>query len=98
MPSRRLSPRTALDVALSATVTSNLLVTDPLPVIAQLRALAGEDLELLAQVAGLCSGWYESEETRPLCDALAADIEGAGPWVQLGRERRARGVHGAPRD
>jgi len=98
MPSRRLNPRTAVDVALSATITRNLLATDPGPVIAQLRALAGADVELLAQVAGLCSGYYESAETAPLCDALAAEIEGAGPWVQVGRERRARGVHGAPRD
>jgi hypothetical protein len=98
MPSRRLSPRTKLDVALSATITRNLLVEDPSPVIAQLRALAGEDVELLAQVAGECSGYYDSQETRPLCDALAAEIEGAGPRVMVGRERRARGVHGPPRD
>lgn len=98
MPSRRLSPRMALDVALSATITRNLLVDDPGPVLAELRALAGDDHELLAQVAGLCAGWYESPETITLCAALAAEIEGAAPWVQIGRERRSRGTHGAPRD
>ncbi|WP_144785486.1 hypothetical protein [Microbacterium sp. BH-3-3-3] len=97
MPSRRLTARAALDVALSATITRNLLVKDPRPVLAELRALGGDDLELLAEVAGTCSGYYEGEHRQALCDALAAEIEGAGPWVQVGRERRSRGVHGAPR-
>jgi hypothetical protein len=97
MPSRRLSPRATLDVALSATITRNLLVDDPGPVLAELRALAGDDHELLAEVAGTCSGYYEGEHRQALCDALAAEIEGAGPWVEIGRERRSRGTHGAPR-
>ncbi|REC97288.1 hypothetical protein DEU35_3053 [Microbacterium sp. AG157] len=98
MPSRRLSPRTALDVALSAAVTRNLLTNDPGPVLDELRQIAGDDHDLLAQVAGTCAGWYESPETITLCAALAAEIEGANPWVQVGRERRSRGTHGAPRD
>lgn len=96
MPSRRLSPRRALDVALSAVVARNLLTNDPGPVIDELRALAGDDHELLAEVAGTCSGWYESPETLVLCAALAAEIEGAAPWVQVGRRRGSRGVHGGP--
>ncbi|MCM3614522.1 hypothetical protein M3672_08725 [Microbacterium enclense] len=98
MPSRRLSPRTSLDVALSAAVTRNLLTNDPGSVLDELRQIAGDDHELLAQVAGLCAGWYESPETITLCAALAAEIDGTGPWVQVGRERRSRGTHGAPRD
>lgn len=96
MPSRRLSARVALDVALSAVCTRNMLTRDPAPVIAELRALAGDDHELLAEVAGLCSGYYEGEHEKALCDALASQIDGAAPWVQLGRQRRARGVHGGP--
>jgi hypothetical protein len=84
-------------VSLSATITRNLFVRDPAPVIAQLRALAVEEDELLAQVAGTCSGYYEGKHHMALCDALAAEIEGAAPWVEVGRERRSRGVHGAPR-
>jgi hypothetical protein len=63
----------------------------------ELRALAGTEVELLAEVAGTCAGYYKSAQTAPLCDALAAEIEGAGAWVQVGRERRSRGNHGAPR-
>lgn len=97
MPSRRLSPRRALDVALSATITRNLLTNNPGPVLDELRALAGDDHELLAQVAGTCAGWYESPETITLCAALAAEIDGAGLWVQVHRERRSRCSHGALR-
>lgn len=86
-----------LDVQLSAVCTRNMLTRDPDPVIAELRALAGDDLELLAQVAGRVSGWYESPETMPLCAALVDQIEGAAPWAQVSRERRTRGVHGGPR-
>jgi hypothetical protein len=97
MPSRRLSPRTALDVALSATITKNLLATDPGPVIVELRAMAGPEVELLAEVAGTCAGYYEGEHRMALCAALAAEVEGASLWVQVGRERRSKGIHGAPR-
>lgn len=85
-----------LDVQLSATITRNLRTDDPAPVIAELRRLAGDDHDLLAEVAGLCSGYYEGEHEKALCDALASEVDGAAPWVQLGRQRRARGVHGGP--
>ena len=98
MPSRRLTARTALDVALSATITRNLLTNDPGPVLDELRALAGGDHELLAEVSGRCSGYYQGEHRQALCAALAAEIEGAAPWVEIGRERRSRGTHGAPRN
>ncbi len=86
-----------LDVQISATCTRNLLTQDPAPVIEELRTLAGEDVELLAQVAGRVSGWYESPETMTLCAALVDQIEGAARWAQASRERRSRGTHGAPR-
>lgn len=96
MPSRRLSPRTALDVAMSAVVTRNLRTNNPEPVLDELRALAGGDHELLAEVAGLSVGYYRDEQSAALCDLLEAEVDGAEPWVQLGRQRRARGVHGHP--
>ncbi len=97
MPSRRLSARVALDVALSATITRSLLTADPAPIIAELRALAGNDRELLAQVAGTCAGYYRGPHTETLCAALEAEIVGAAAWVPLGQERRSAGIHGAPR-
>lgn len=96
MPSRRLSPRTALDVAMSAAVTRDLRTNNPGPVLDALRALAGEDHELLAEVCGLVVGYYRDEQCAALCDLLEAEVEGVAPWVQLGRQRRARGVHGGP--
>lgn len=97
MPSRRLSPRTMLDVALSAAISRSLLTRDPDPVIAELRALAGDDVELLAQVAGGCAGWYEAPQTAVMCAALVDQIAGAASWAQAARERRSQSVHGAPR-
>lgn len=96
VPSRRLSPRTALDVGMSAVVTRNLRTSDPAPVLDELRALAGEDHELLAEVCGLTIGYYRDELCAPLCDLLEAEVDGVAPWVQLGLQRRTRGVHGGP--
>lgn len=83
---------------MTATITRNLLTNDPEPVVTELRALAGDDVVLLAQVAGRVAGFYDSPYTHTLCAALAAEIEGADAWVPLGRERRSAPVHGAPRD
>lgn len=96
MPSHRLCARTALDVALSAVVTKNLRTSVPATVLDELRALAGDDRELLAEVAGLCVGYYRDERCAALCDLLEAEVDGVAPWVQLGRQRRSRGVHGGP--
>lgn len=96
MPSRRLSPRTALDVAMSSVITRNLRTDDPEAVLADLRALAGADVDMLREVAGLSCGYYRDEYSAVLCDALEAQIDGLEPWIELGRRRRARGVHGGP--
>ncbi|CAH0172791.1 hypothetical protein [Microbacterium sp. Bi128] len=82
---------------MSATVTRSLFTRDPSPVIEELRTLAGDDVQLLAQVAGLCVGYYRDELCAPLCDLMEAEIEGASAWVQLGLERRSAAPHGAPR-
>lgn len=97
MPSRRLSPRTALDVSLTAVCTRNMLSRDPAPIIAELRVLAGDEVELLAEVAGRVSGFYDSPHTHALCAVLASEIEGAAAWVPLGQGRRSAPPHGAPR-
>lgn len=80
-----------LDVQLSAVCTRNMLTRDAAPVIEELGALAGDDHELLAQVAGRVAGWYESPETMTLCAALVGQIEGAAPWAEASRKRRSRG-------
>lgn len=87
-----------LDVELTAVCTRNIYASDPTPVIDELRRVAGARLDILAQVAGRVSGYYDSPETHVLCAALAAEIEGADAWVPLGQERRSAPVHGAPRD
>lgn len=86
-----------LDVQLSAFVSRNLLTRDPDPVIAELRRMAGEDVELLAEVCGSCAGWYEAPETMPLCAALVDQIVGAAPWAVAARERRSAPTHGVLR-
>ena len=96
MPSRRLSPRTALDVAMSSVITRNLRTSDPEPVVAELRALAGPDVDLLSEVCGLAVGYYRDSYSAALCDTLEAQIDGLEPWIEIGHRRRARRVHGGP--
>lgn len=95
MPRSGLDPDTALDVLLSAICSRNRYTTDPGPVIDELRAAAGDRLDILAHVAGRWAGFYESTHTALLCAALL-EIPGAQAWVALGRERRDAPVHGAP--
>lgn len=85
-----------LDVSLSSVITRNLRTSDTEPVIAELHALAGNDVELLREVAGLTCGYYRDAYSETLCAALEAQIDGLEPWIELGRRRRARGVHGGP--
>ena len=96
MPSRRLSARTALDVQMSAVITRNLRTDDPASVLDELRRLAGDDRELLAEVCGLIIGYYRDDRCAALCELLEAEVEGVAPWVRIGRERRSRCVHGGP--
>lgn len=81
---------------MSSVITRNLRTTEPETVIEGLRALAGEDVDLLREVCGLAVGYYRDTYSAVLCDALEAQIDGLGPWIELGRRRRARGVHGGP--
>lgn len=84
----------ALNVHLSAICTRNQYTQDPAPVIAELRAVAGDWVDILAEVAGRVSGFYDGEHTHALCAALVAEIEGAEAWVALGRQRRGERAHG----
>lgn len=58
--------------------------------------MAGDDLALLAEVCGLCVGYYRDDYSETLCAALEAEVDGLKSWMELGRQRRARGVHGGP--
>lgn len=79
---------------MSAVVTRNLRTNNPAPVLDELRRLAGDDHELLAEVAGLAIGYYRDSYSDALCDLLEREVEGVEPWVRIGRDRRFRGVHG----
>lgn len=86
----------ALDVSMSAVLTRSLRTDDPLPVLGELRQMAGDDLELLSEVCGLVIGYYREEQCAALCDLLEAEVDGVAPWVEIGRQRRSRVVHGGP--
>jgi len=34
-------------------------------------------------MSGQCAGWHESPETITLCAALAVEIDGTAPWIQV---------------
>lgn len=92
----RLPKATLLSIELDSICSRNRYTTDPAPVIAELRAAAGNRADVLAQAAGLFAGYFDDEYTHTLCAALAAEIDGIRPWVQVGQERRGRGSHGTP--
>lgn len=65
---------------------------------AELRELAGDRGDLLAEVAGLALGTAESkgpeyaakaEAVAGLCRAAGADLEAIPGWIEEGRQRRA---------
>lgn len=91
---RPLHPDIALGVHLSAICSRNRFTRDADPVIAELLAVAGDRLDILAMEAGRWLGYYEDEHTRTLAIALREQIPGAAAWVALGRERRGAGTHG----
>jgi len=77
-----------LSVALDAICSRNRYTTDPAPVLAELRATAGERTDVLAEAVGTWVGYFEDEYTATLCTALRAlpDLE---PWIALGQHRRS---------
>ena len=64
--------------------------------VAELHALAGDRLDLLAEHAGVCLGWAEAvapilaarfRAEADLCIAAGADPEKIRQWIPVGRER-----------
>jgi hypothetical protein len=93
MPSRPLSADTRLSVKLSAIMAKNAYTTDPEPVVAELRRVAGPRLDILTEEVSLWIGFHDSEHTRTLTDALRAlplDLDDA---IAEGDRRRRAGHH-----
>lgn len=88
MQSRGLSPAVKLSIALDAICSRNRYTTEPAPVLAELRATAGNRDDVLAEAVGTWVGYFEDEHTSALCAALRTlpDLE---PWIALGRHRRS---------
>ncbi|MCC2033051.1 hypothetical protein [Microbacterium allomyrinae] len=91
----RLTRDVLLGIQLATTCSRNQYTGDPGPVIDELRRIAGDRVDILAQEAGSWAGYYDSEYTRPLAAALS-QIDGAEPWVAEGRRRREIPTHGTP--
>ncbi|QXE28962.1 MULTISPECIES: hypothetical protein [Microbacterium] len=88
MPTRGLSPTVELSIALDAICSRNRYTTDPAPVIAELRAAAGDRDDVLAEAVGTWVGYFEDEHTAVLCAALRT-LPGLEPWIALGQHRRS---------
>ncbi|WP_313362633.1 hypothetical protein [Microbacterium sp.] len=86
--SRGLSAGVKLSVELDAICSRNRYTTDPAPVLDELRAAAGERVDVLAEAVGTWVGYFEDEYTATLCTALRTlpDLE---PWIALGQHRRS---------
>lgn len=88
MPTRGLSPTAKLSIALDAICSRNRYTTDPAPVIAELRATAGDRDDVLAEAVGTWVGYFEDEYIAVLCAKLRT-LPGLEPWIALGQHRRS---------
>jgi hypothetical protein len=77
-----------LSVALDAICARNRYATDPAPVLAELREVAGEQHDVLAKAVGTWVGYFEDSRTATLCAALRT-LPNLEPWIELGRHRRS---------
>ncbi|MBW9208014.1 hypothetical protein KV097_18905 [Mumia sp. zg.B17] len=93
MPSRRLSPETALSVKLDALLGRHAFTTDPAPVVQALQELAGARSDLAEQAAGRWVGWHESDPApyQPLVSALRPLADSA---TTAAARRTRRNPHG----
>lgn len=93
---RPLSAETLLDVNLSATCGRHAYDSDPAVLLAELRSIAGDRMDILARVAGTWSGFHEKNSNYQVAVVALAQIDGADAWIELGRERARGGGHTAP--
>ncbi len=82
-----LEPDVQLDVMLSAICGRNQYTRAPEPVVAELTAASRGRADILARVAGIWVGYFESRETASLAEALRR-LPGAESWVPEGQRRR----------
>ncbi|MCK2024076.1 hypothetical protein KZC52_14145 [Microbacterium sp. kSW2-24] len=88
MPSAGLSPTVKLSVTLDAICSRNRYTSDPGPVLDELRATAGDRVDVLAEAVGTWLGFFEDEYTATLCTALRT-LPDVAPWIALGQFRRS---------
>lgn len=88
MKSNGLSPAVKLSVTLDAICSRNRYTTDPGPVLDELRATAGDRVDVLAEAVGTWLGYFEDEYTQTLCTALRT-LPGLEKWIALGQHRRS---------
>lgn len=85
-----LHPDVALSVTLSAICARSRYVADASPVIAELRAVAGDRGDVLAEVAGTWAGFNETDTHAATLAAALRELPGAEAWVEVGRNRAGR--------
>lgn len=95
MPTRGLSPTVKLSVTLDAICSRNRYTRDPAPVLAELRATAGERTDVLAEAVGTWVGYFEDSDTATLCAALRT-LPDLDDWIALGVFRRGIRAHSTP--
>lgn len=88
--------RTLLSLKLSATITRHQFDADATAVIAEIRELAGDRTDILAEVAGRWAGFHG--QTLGVQPAFAEAIRAIGSEeaFELGRKRSAERMHSAP--
>jgi hypothetical protein len=89
-----LSPDVLLDIALSTYAGRHRYTNDPGPVIAELQRMAGPRTDVLAKFAGIWGGFFDGVDERVFSAALR-EVDGAAPWVEVGRYRRGIPNNGA---
>lgn len=90
---RTLGPDDLLRVQLDAMISNAQFTRDPGGVIAELRRIAGDRTDLLAESVGIWVGaapfGLGFEYQRVLWEALS-EMDGIDVWVEVGRERGSR--------